>query len=105
MDPSAQLAYELPALYRRILDAVAELERAGRRDLAAELRRRAVATYSRSWDARAHRRLTEILERCNRAIVDAHVPRGHRLLPTGGSAQDTRSHAAADESVLGGVAG
>ncbi|CAN5578732.1 hypothetical protein BH20CHL7_BH20CHL7_19300 [soil metagenome] len=54
-------AEELPALYRAILDRVAELEAAGQRRAAGDVRRRATAAYSRAWDDRARRQLLALL--------------------------------------------
>jgi hypothetical protein len=56
-------AEELPALYRAILDRVAELEASGRRDLANVVRAEATKIYSRSWDERARRALVTLLRR------------------------------------------
>jgi hypothetical protein len=54
-------AEDLPALYRAILDAVADLEAMDERPLAARIRRNATAAYSRAWDERARRRLQLLL--------------------------------------------
>jgi len=62
MDPNS-LAEELPSLYRAILDRVAELEAAGQRAEAARVRAAATQIYSRAWDDRARRRLTDLLAR------------------------------------------
>jgi hypothetical protein len=59
-------AEELPALYRAILDRVAELEAAGERARAAKLRTDAIDAYSRAWDERARRRLETLLRRVDR---------------------------------------
>jgi len=56
MDPNS-LAEVLPALYRAILDRVAELEVEGRRTEAAKIRSDATQIYSRAWDEKARRRL------------------------------------------------
>jgi hypothetical protein len=56
-------AEELPALYRAVLDRVAELEAGGRRSLANQVRSEATRIYSRAWDDRARRGLTELLRR------------------------------------------
>src|SRR6478672_2907869 len=48
-------AEELPALYRAVLDRVAELEASGRRTLANQVRSEATRIYSRAWDDRARR--------------------------------------------------
>jgi len=60
MDPNSA-AEELPALYRAVLDRVAELESGGRRDLANQVRADAIRIYSRSWDDRARRELQALL--------------------------------------------
>jgi hypothetical protein len=65
MEPNSP-AEELPALYRAILDRVAELEAAGHRVEAAHVRRAATRAYSRAWDARAHRQLEALLRRAQR---------------------------------------
>jgi hypothetical protein len=59
-------AEELPALYRAILDRVAELEVAGDRIGAGRVRRQATRAYSRAWDERARRELLALLERATR---------------------------------------
>jgi hypothetical protein len=61
MDPT--LAETLPALYRAILDRVAELEAGGRRTEAARMRSDATGIYSRAWDEKARRRLQALLDR------------------------------------------
>jgi hypothetical protein len=50
----------LPALYRRILDAVSELEARGLRAEALHARRRAARDYQ-TWDERSERRLLGLL--------------------------------------------
>ena len=62
MDPNPA-PEELPALYRAVLDRVAELESSGQRDLANRVRAEAIRIYSRSWDDRARRRLEALLRR------------------------------------------
>jgi hypothetical protein len=54
-------AEELPALYRAILDRVAELEAGGDRVEAARVRSTATRIYSRAWDERARRGLLALL--------------------------------------------
>ena len=54
-------AEELPALYRAILDRVADLESGGDRAQAARVRADATRMYSRAWDERARRGLTALL--------------------------------------------
>jgi hypothetical protein len=58
---SSSPSEELPALYRAILDRVADLEASGERVEAARLRSEATAAYSRAWDDRARRRLESLL--------------------------------------------
>jgi len=60
MEPNSA-AEELPALYRAVLDRVAELEAGGRRDLANQVRADATRIYSRAWDDRARRELQALL--------------------------------------------
>lgn len=56
-------AEELPALYRAILDRVAQLESDGDRAEAARVRATATRAYSRAWDERARRELEDLLRR------------------------------------------
>lgn len=70
-------AEEMPALYRAILDRVAELELAGLREEAARVRRDATATYSRAWDEGARRRLASLLRAADRPTsVERRLGRG-----------------------------
>ena len=62
MEPTSP-AEELPALYRAVLDRVAQIEAEGRRAAAYRLRSDAVRIYSRSWDDRARRALQDLLGR------------------------------------------
>lgn len=62
MEPGVLLAYELPLVYRHVLDALADLERAGDRDAAMRLRRKALRLYATSWDPGTLRRMREIAE-------------------------------------------
>jgi hypothetical protein len=55
-------AEELPALYRALLDRVAQIEAEGRRTAAYRLRRDATRIYSHSWDDRARRALQHLLD-------------------------------------------
>jgi hypothetical protein len=64
-------AEQLPAIYRAVLDSVAELERRGERLEASRFRSEAIRAYSRSWDVRGRRRLESILRRAQRALADA----------------------------------
>jgi len=62
MEPKSA-SEELPALYRAVLDRVAELEGARERDLANRVRADAIHIYSRAWDERARRELLALLRR------------------------------------------
>lgn len=68
MEPKTA-AEELPALYRAVLDRVAEFAATGRRDLANQVRAEATRIYSRSWDDRARRNLEALLRRHSEAPV------------------------------------
>ena len=86
-------AEELPALYRAILDRVAELEAAGERATAARLRSDATDAYSRAWDERARRRLETLLRRSDRdADIDRHGDRVRRPVAPPRRAMATREH-------------
>jgi hypothetical protein len=61
-------AEQLPALYRAVLDRVAELEHRGERLEASRFRTEAIRAYSRSWDVRGRRRLEAILKRAEHTL-------------------------------------
>lgn len=58
----------LPALYRAILDVVADLERRGRRSDAVRIRAAAAAAYSTAWDDSGRRRLAQLHLRAWRLV-------------------------------------
>jgi hypothetical protein len=62
MEPNSA-AQELPALYRALLDRVAQFEASGKRGLANRIRADATRIYSRAWDDRARRDLEALLRR------------------------------------------
>ncbi len=85
VEPLASVAEELPALYRDVLDALADLERRGDRTIAIRLRREALATYALPWDAETQRKLEHLRGRIDGARRQALSgplpprPRGLRL--------------------------
>lgn len=72
MEPNLA-AEQLPALYRAVLDRVAQLEASGARDLAGQIRTHAIRIYSKSWDARAKRDLEALLKRHALVVPVARV--------------------------------
>ena len=62
MEPKSA-SEELPALYRAVLDRVAQLEASRDRVSANRLRAEATHIYSRAWDDRARRELLALLRR------------------------------------------
>lgn len=54
-------AEELPALYRALLDRIAQIDAAGHRSVAYRVRTQATQIYSRAWDDRARRGLEALL--------------------------------------------
>jgi len=66
---------ELPALYRAVLDRVAEIAASGRRSLANEVRAEAIRIYSRAWDERARRELVSLLRRYSSDDLEAQPAR------------------------------
>jgi hypothetical protein len=81
MEPMSP-AEELPALYRAVLDRVAQIEAEGQRADAYRLRARATRIYSKCWDERARRALQDLLER----TLDR---RGAQAEPSQGSQRST----------------
>jgi hypothetical protein len=71
-------AEELPALYRTILDGIADLERIGQHREAALIRSEATRVYSTSWDEGGRRRLTQIRRRIGRVIAGEERPRSEQ---------------------------
>jgi hypothetical protein len=77
MEPKSA-SEELPALYRAVLERVAQLEAARERVLANRIRAEAINIYSRAWDERARRELVGLLRR--NAVTDEGSPDGRRNL-------------------------
>lgn len=78
METETSPAEDLPALYRSILDGVADLELAGQHREAALIRTEATAVYSTSWDEGGRRRLLHIRRRIDRVIAGDERPRHER---------------------------
>jgi hypothetical protein len=77
-ETQASMAEELPALYRVILDGVAQLEQLGVRREAALIRAEAARIYSGAWDARGRRKLTGLIRRVERVVAGQDRPRIER---------------------------
>lgn len=75
METRASPAEDLPALYRAILDGIAELEHLGARREAGLLRTEATQIYSTAWDDAGLRRLDQIRRRIARIIAGDERPR------------------------------
>lgn len=73
---SPLVAHALPELYRAVLERVASLEFLGHRHEAFLIRRTAIEAYSKVWDDRALRRMTELQARAERVLDGAARPRG-----------------------------
>lgn len=71
MDPKSA-AEELPALYRAVLDRIAQIDAAGHRSLGYRVRMEATRVYSRSWDDRARRALEELLRQTGEREIVQH---------------------------------
>jgi hypothetical protein len=52
---------ELPALYRALLDRIAQIDASGHREVGYRIRIEATRIYSRAWDDRARRGLENLL--------------------------------------------
>lgn len=85
MEPNS-VSEELPALYRAILDRVAQLASSGERSTANRVRAEATRIYSRRWDDRARRHLEDLLRRNGGDVI--------RRAATTRSAQQRTSSAA-----------
>ncbi len=79
MDPRSA-SEELPALYRAVLDRIAQIDAAGHRALGYRIRVEATRIYSRAWDDRARRGLEDLLQHAGERQVArrGHVRGSHR---------------------------
>ena len=75
METQQSVAEELPALYRAILDGVAQLEMRGQRREALLVRAEATRVYSSAWDELARRRLASLCRRIQRVVAGKERPR------------------------------
>ncbi len=73
----------LPTLYREVLDTVARLERAGQRQVAWEIRRKALAAYSTRWDAGGRRALERLNREARQVLSSKRVAAATAALSTG----------------------
>lgn len=71
-------AEEVPALYRALLDRIAQIDAAGNRVFGHQLRTEATRIYSRAWDDRARRGLEDLL----RQTADKGSARGNARVTT-----------------------
>jgi hypothetical protein len=75
MDPKSA-AEELPALYRALLDRIAQIDAAGERSRGYKIRTEATRIYSRAWDDRARRGLEALLRQAmDKGIVNRRAVR------------------------------
>lgn len=76
MEPKSA-AEELPALYRAVLDRIAQIDAAGQRSVGYRIRVEATRIYSRAWDDRARRGLEALLrEAVHKQTVRRDLVRG-----------------------------
>jgi len=71
--PELTVAETLPRVYRRVLDAVARLERLGGRQEATRYRAAAIRVYSGSWDAASQRHLEDVATRTEAAAREREL--------------------------------
>ncbi len=76
-------AEEVPALYRALLDRIAQIDAAGHREVGYQIRSEATRIYSRAWDDRARQGLEDLLRQSadKPAVQRAFRGATHRTAP------------------------
>lgn len=69
----------LPSLYREVLETVSRLERAGQRNAAWEIRRKALVAYSTHWDSQGRRALERLNRDARQLLASKHVAASAQL--------------------------
>ncbi len=83
MDTQTQTPAEvLPSLYREVLETVSRLERAGQRNAAWEIRRKALVAYSTHWDSQGRRALERLNRDARQLLASKHVAAAAAQLAT-----------------------
>ncbi len=73
----------LPSLYREVLETVSRLERAGQRDVAWEIRRKALVAYSTHWDTQGRKALEKLNKEARQVLASKRVAAAAGALATG----------------------
>ena len=73
MDPKSA-SEELPALYRAVLDRIAQIDASGQRAVGYRIRVEATRIYSRAWDDRARRGLEDLLRQAGLKVTVRRDP-------------------------------
>ena len=73
----------LPSLYREVLETVSRLERAGQRDVAWEIRRKALVAYSTHWDSQGRKALEKLNREARQVLSSKRVAAASVALSTG----------------------
>ena len=73
----------LPSLYREVLETVSRLERAGQRDVAWDIRRKALVAYSTHWDTQGRKALEKLNREARQVLASKRVAASAAALSTG----------------------
>lgn len=65
-------AEELPALYRALLDRIAQIDAAGQRSVGYRIRAEATRVYSRAWDDQARLQLLDLMRQAGEPQAVRH---------------------------------